>query len=179
MQKFIEGLGDDFQDIKQDLEDKIHIINSIKHKVESTNCDNLTILNTHGDYNVLQCIYNDNRISAVIDFISACRMPIIWEIIRSYSYIDKDVVNGEFNLSRFIDYVNECRKRINLNDDDLKLMPLLYLCQLLTSNFGYKQYVLDTNKVDLLKFGKFRTKLCRYLFNHLDELEYELKTKVH
>ena len=47
--------------------------------------------NTHGDFNVLQLIYKNNHINSVIDFVSACNMPVVWELIRSYSYIDKNV----------------------------------------------------------------------------------------
>ena len=31
----------------------------------------------------------------------------MWEIIRSYTYIDKDVKNGEMNIDTFIEYVRE------------------------------------------------------------------------
>lgn len=178
MNSFINGLTDEFQDIKKDIKDKLNILKQIKPQVANYDFNNLTIVNTHGDYNVLQFIYNQNKVSAVIDFISACKMPIVWEIIRSYSYIDKDVKNGEFNISHFIDYVNEFTKKIKLTKEDLELMPLIYLCQLLTSNFGYKQYVLDTNKKDLLEFGRFRTKLCRFLFDNLERLKNELLNKV-
>ena len=45
-------------------------------------------MNTHGDYSIQQLIYNKERI-AVLDFETAKKMPIVWEIMRSYSYIDK------------------------------------------------------------------------------------------
>jgi Ser/Thr protein kinase RdoA (MazF antagonist) len=178
MQKFIQNLGEEFVDIKNDISSKLDILKQIKPQIKDCDFNSLTILNTHGDYNVLQFIYNQNKVTAVIDFISACKMPIVWEIIRSYSYIDKDAKNGEFNITHFIDYVCEFSKTIKLTKTDLELMPILYLCQLLTSNFGYKQYVLDTNKKDLLEFGKFRTNLCRYLFNNLDNLKEELLSNV-
>ena len=178
MKSFVENLSEEFKDIKQDILDKLNILKQIKSQFKNYKFDELTIVNTHGDYNVLQFIYNQNKVSAVIDFISACKMPIVWEIIRSYSYIDKDVKNGEFNMANFIDYVNEFTKTIKLTKLDLELMPVLYLCQLLTSNFGYKQYVSDINKKDLLEFGRFRTKLCRYLFNNLETLKTELLSKV-
>ena len=60
-------------------------------------------------------------------------------------------------------------------------MAYLYLIQILSSNFGYKQYVHDHEKTSLLNFGFYRTNICRFLFknvqviaNRLDsELQYE------
>ena len=59
----------------------------------------MSIMNSHGDYSVQQLIYNNEKETSVIDFESAKRLPIMWEIIRSYTYIDKDVKNGEMNIS--------------------------------------------------------------------------------
>ena len=57
----------------------------------------MTIMNSHGDYSVQQLIYNDNSKTTVIDFETAKKLPIIWEVLRSYSYIDeeaKDLVHN-------------------------------------------------------------------------------------
>jgi len=156
--------------IKKDFEEKISMINDIKDKINFSNIKKLTIVNTHGDYNVLQFIYKDGKINSVLDFASACRMPIIWEIIRSYSYIDSDIKNGEFNLDTFIDYVKAINKYISLNKYDIKYMPYLYLIQILCSDYGYKQYIYDHEKTNLLIFAFFRTNIARYLFKRSDEI---------
>ena len=44
-------------------------------------------------YNVLQSIYEKEHIKAIIDFASVAKLPIVWEIIRSYSYLDKEAKN--------------------------------------------------------------------------------------
>lgn len=93
--------------IKRDLEEKINMIKGISEENIFINTKKLTIKNTHGDFNVLQFIYKNDHINSVIDFVSACRMPIVWELIRSYSYIDKNVKNGIFNLDTFTDYIKE------------------------------------------------------------------------
>ena len=93
--------------IKRDLEEKINMIKNISKENIFIDTKKLTIKNTHGDFNVLQFIYKNNHINSVIDFVSACRMPIVWELIRSYSYIDKNVKNGIFNLDIFTDYIKE------------------------------------------------------------------------
>lgn len=150
--------------IKEDILEKIDMINKIKNN-DYSDMSKLTVLNTHGDYNVLQFIYKNGKINAVIDFVSSCRMPIVWEIIRSYSYIDKDAFNGEFNIDTFLEYVKTVNKYIKLNKYDIEYMPYLYLIQILNSTFGYKQYIYS-NDIKLLNFAFFRTNLCRYLFNN-------------
>ena len=52
-----------------------------------------------------------------------------------------------------------------LNKYDLKYMPYVYLVQILNSTYGYKQYLNDGN-LELLKFGKERTNICRYLMKN-------------
>ena len=111
-------------------------------------------------------MYKNKKIKTVIYTVSACKMPIVWELIRSYSYIDKDAKDGKFNLDTFVNYVKVFNKYIKLNKYDLKYMAHLYLIQILNSNFGYKQYIYNHENKELLKFGFLRTNICRYLFNN-------------
>ena len=100
------------------------------------------------------------------DFVSACKMPIVWEVIRSYSYIDPKAKPGKIDINNLVSYVKEFTNYVSLNEYDIKYMPYLYLIQLLSSTFGYKQYISDNSKVSLLEFALFRTRLCRYLFDN-------------
>jgi hypothetical protein len=93
-------------------------------------------------------------------------MPIVWEIIRSYSYIDSDAKNGKFNLDHLVEYVKTVNKHVPLNKYDIEYMPYVYLLQLLNSTYGYKQYINDPRKIGLLEFGYFRTNICKYLFEN-------------
>ena len=151
--------------IKKDLEEKLTMLESIKDK-DFSDMEKLTVKNTHGDYNLLQFIYKDGKVKAVIDFVSACKMPIVWELIRSYSYVDSDAKDGEFNLDHFIEYVKTFNNYIKLNKYDLEFMPYIYLIQILTSTYGYKQYIKDHKKLSLLEFGFLRTNICRYLYRN-------------
>ena len=139
-----------------DLEFKINVAEELLETFDFNIIDKMTIKNTHGDYSVQQLIYNDENGTTVIDFETAKIMPIVWEIMRSYSYVDKEAVDGELN--------------IKLNNYDLKYAAHLYLIQLIASVFGYKQFNDDYTKKTLLEFALFRTKLCRYLYNHLDDI---------
>ena len=161
-------------EIVKDLKDKIEMLKKVKKDGTFKKATNVTIKKTHGDYNVLQFIYNDKgKIKAVIDFVNAGEMPIVWEIARSYNYIDKDCKNGEVNIDHLVMYVNEYLKYSKLNKDDLKYLPYVYLVQVLSSTYGYKEYLKNSN-VNLLRFGKERTDICRYLIKNAKEISERL-----
>jgi len=157
--------------ITKDLNDKIMMLEKIRDNYNFNDIDKLTCLNTHGDYNVLQFIYKEEKINAIIDFVSACKMPIVWEVIRSYTYIDKACKDGEINIDNLKDYVEEFNEYIKLNEYDFKYLSVLYLIQILNSDYGYKQYINDNSKTELLEFGFFRTNLCRNLYENNSKIE--------
>ena len=152
--------------------------NYIKEKFDFSIISKMSIMNSHGDYSVQQLIYNNEKETSVIDFESAKRLPIMWEIIRSYTYIDKDVKNGEMNIDTFVEYVNEISKYVELNEFDLKYCAYIYLIQIVGSLYGYKQYNENYEQTELLNFAIFRTNLCRYLYEHLDEIGTRLEKEV-
>lgn len=164
--------------IIKDLSDKIDMLNGVRGKYNIEDITKTTFKNSHGDYNVLQFIYCGNKIKAIIDFATACKMPIIWEIIRAYSLIDKDCDGGSLNIEHLILYIKEFCKYVKLNKYDLKYMVIVYLTQLLNSDFGYKQYIEDNSKKDLLNYAFFRTNLCRFLFKNEQEITKRLLTEV-
>ena len=154
------------REIIKDLKDKIDMLNEMKKDGTFKKATNVTIKKSHGDYNVLQFIYNDDgKIKAIIDFVNAGEMPIVWEIARSYNYIDEYCKKGEFNIDHLVMYVKEYLKYSKLNKDDLKYLPYVYLVQVLSSAYGYKEYLKSGNE-DLLRFGKERTNICRYLMKN-------------
>lgn len=159
-----------YPQIYKDLTDKISMLKYIKDNIDLSNTDKITIMNTHGDYSVLQFIYKNDKINAIIDFVSACKMPVVWEVIRSYSYIDEKAKDGILEVNNLTQYVKCFANYVQLNNYDLKYMSYLYLIQLLTSTYGYKQYLRDNTKIDLLEFAYFRTKLCRYLFDNANQI---------
>lgn len=152
--------------IIKDLKAKIDMINNISTKIDLYNFNKLTYKNTHGDYSVMQFIYKNDKINAIIDFVSACNMPIVWEVIRSYSYIDENAKSGVFDIDIFVCYVKEFCKYVKLNKYDIENMVNIYLLQILTSNYGYKQFLNDRNNCSLLEFAFFRTNICRYLYKN-------------
>ncbi len=159
--------------IIKDLNEKLNIFEEILHKYDFENIEKVTVKKTHGDYSVMQFIYEHNEIKAILDFEGAAALPVVWEIIRSYSYIDEKCQNGVLDLQNLILYIKEYMKYSPLNKYDLQYMPYIYLLQLLNSPFGYKEY-LYSGDLKLLEFGQKRTELCRYLANNSEMISQKL-----
>ena len=170
-QKLLQKVSaDTYPQIYRDLTDKIFMLKYVRDNLDFRDMDKLTVMNTHGDYSVLQFMYKDGKINAIIDFVSACKMPIVWEVIRSYSYIDPKAKKGKIDIDNLVQYVKRFTNYIELNKYDFKFMSYLYLVQLLGSTFGYKQYIADNSKTSLLDFAFFRTSLCKYLFENAEKI---------
>ncbi|MGM9876506.1 MAG: phosphotransferase [Bacilli bacterium] len=170
-QKLLQKVSaDTYPQIYRDLTDKIFMLEYVRDNLDFRDMDKLTVMNTHGDYSVLQFMYKDGKINAIIDFVSACKMPIVWEVIRSYSYIDPKAKKGKIDIDNLVQYVKRFTNYIELNKYDFKFMSYLYLVQLLGSTFGYKQYIADNSKTSLLDFAFFRTSLCKYLFENAEKI---------
>ena len=161
-----------------DLDFKINIAKELELNFNFDVIDKMTIINSHGDYSVQQLIYNDENETTIIDFETAKKMPIVWEVIRSYSYVDKESIDGELNIDTLIEYFKEFSKYLKLNKYDLKYAGHLYLLQLVASVFGYKQFNDNYENTQLLHFAIFRTKLCRYLYKHLEEISNRLEKEI-
>jgi len=139
--------------------------------------DKLTCRNSHGDYNILQFICGPSSVKALIDFSAACVLPVVWEIIRSYTYADPECINSQINISNLKSYVLLYLKSGGeLTQYDLEMMPHLKHFQLLRSRYGYKEYlILNTeNREQLINFGFWRTNICRWLEQHGEFLSQEL-----
>lgn len=161
-----------------DLDEKINISKELLNKFDFNFLDKITITNSHGDYCLQQLIYNKQNEVTVIDFEKTKSLPIIWEVMRSYSYISKKCKNGEIDIDELVEYVNEFNKYFKLNKFDLKYAPHIYLIQIVRSTFGYREFINDYNQEDLIHFAFFRTNLCRYLYNNLDEISLRLSRDI-
>lgn len=180
IKKGIEKLEKLKSSIKNDNKYKKQIIDDIDYKIKISkefinNFDfsiikKLTMLNSHGDFCTQQLIYHDTEEPTIIDFEKAKKLPIVWEIMRSYSYADKEIKNGNINTNTLSDYFKEVTKYIKLNQYDLKYAPYVYLLQLISSTFGYKEYNNDYSQIELIEFAFFRTRLCKSLHDNLEEI---------
>lgn len=168
--KNIKGDNEYKEQFIEDFNDKISIAIVLINQFDFGIIRRLSIMNTHGDYSIQQLIYGEGKPATVIDFETAKKMPIVWEIVRSYSYVDKNAEGGKIDIDNLIQYFKEVSKYVELNEYDLKFAPHIYLMQLIGSTFGYREYNKDYSKKDLLKFALFRTNLCRSLYSNLDKI---------
>lgn len=141
------------------LKNKNRVVNTILYekkemleealKFDFSGLNYVTVMNSHGDYNSSQFIYDNNyKIRAVIDFLSAKRVPISWELIRSYIYMDSSYDNGSFDVEGLILYLKYFNNKKVLNIFDLENMCLIYYMFLINSFFGVEQVI--NNKIEYL-----------------------------
>lgn len=170
LKKELKGDNKYKKQIEEDIDHKIKISKEIEENFDFDSIKKLTMLNSHGDFCTQQLIYNDKKEPTIIDFEKAKKLPIVWEIMRSYSYIDKEAQDGNINIDTLVDYFKVFTKYIKLNQYDLKYASYIYLLQLVSSIYGYKEYNDDYNQKELLEFAFFRTKLCNFLYEHLEQI---------
>lgn len=163
-------------DLKKELLDacKIKIELLSKFDMKHLNFMKLGKVNSHGDYNNLQLICDENlsHVKAVIDFSSAACVPAVWEIIRSYSYGCKDCKKADFidvfNLKKYVDRYLAFNE---LTLFDVSNMAGFYYYNLLRSAFG-----LNAKDKNTIEFAIWRTKMCRYLsesYRDIDDFLYQ------
>ena len=155
--------------IKKDIIDRLKIVSELE-KINFSEMKNLTMKNCHGDFSIMQFIYEDEKVVAVLDFAKARKMPVAWEIIRSYTYIDEKCKDGEIDIENLVEYVKEVMKYIKLGKIDLKWMAYFYLVQLVSSPFGYNEYLRNNELTNLLEFAFWRCKMSRNLYARVEEV---------
>lgn len=89
--------------------------------------------------------------------------------IRILEKIEKEF---DFRIVKklLVDYFKEFTKYISLNEYDLKYVFYLYLLQLASSTYGYKEYNDDYSQKELLDFAFFRTDLCKKIYENLETI---------
>ncbi len=162
--------------IVEDIKWKIQMMPTLKSM--KMDFDGLTRRNSHGDYNTYQWICDNEKIKAVIDFGSCSNLPVIWELIRSYTYGAEACWNGgKIDVAFYCEYLRHYLKENTLSENDLKYGFEFYYYTLLPSCFGYKQYISDyiEGKYNpLIEFALWRTNMCRYLCEHAKALDQQV-----
>lgn len=162
--------------IEMDIIFKKELLAKLNKNINAEDIKNITHKVSHGDYSVLQFIYdNEDNIRVILDFIKTKKLPIVWEIARSYSYIDKDAKEGKINIENLVEYTKKVAEFTELNEYDLKYLPYVYLIQLARSTFGYSEYFKNIeNKDEYLEFAFYRSNICRDLYKKADEISKKL-----
>lgn len=100
----------------------------------------LTHVNSHGDFTVNQILCDNDRITGVIDWTSACVHPVVWELTRSYFYASPDCANGCWSESGLRAYISAYDAVRPLTANDRAAILDVYLYQLLVCDY-YAQYL--------------------------------------
>ena len=146
------------EDIVNILKDKIKYLDILEK--QPLDMDKFTYVNSHGDYNHLQLLLsNEGEIKYVVDFSRVAKVPAIWEIIRFYSYADPKCKNYFFDDEYFAKLIEEYEKYIKLSEYDKKNIYIMYAMQILSSHFGYKQYI-EKGSENSVSFAIWRVKFA-------------------
>ena len=155
-----KAAGED--DVAADVEFRL----SRLHKLQEQSYDyaRFTRGNTHGDYKISQIVCREGHIAAIIDWTSACRHPLCWEVIRSYAHAAPEGARGAIDSEGLRDYLAEYTRYAPLTDYDLRMMPYFYRDQLLACDY-YGQYYASKgqNRMDYLAQARFATGVLRVM----------------
>lgn len=130
----------------------------------------LTYSNSHGDFWLSQIIENDTQLT-VIDWTSACRLPICLEIMYSYVTADPECANGTIHYDRLKRYIGCYSKHFQLNAYEIKMMPYIFYHQQIMCHYPPPyDAVPDTYKPICALINKFTD----WLFENVDILSAKL-----
>lgn len=136
----IDNIKDDenYELLKEILEYRKSKLDDVYEDMEMFN--NITYGLSHNDYSKRQLIYN--RGLYVVDFSSSDIVPLAWEVIRSFILSTEACKNGKpFDIELFEKYVDVYLQFLELTEDDIKAMPYLMMKQLVSSNYGFMEYI--------------------------------------
>ena len=160
--------------IRKQLKDKEDFLKFIK-TINKNELMNITYKNSHGDYTHFQFIYDESyNIKVTLDFITAKKMPLIYELVRSFIYLDPSYKNGEFDIKGLIRYIAEFNHIINLNEYDLLHLVDVYFIEITKSIFGYKQYI-ENKRYDYLNLGINMYKQAKFIYENYDYIKNMVK----
>ena len=80
--------------------------------------------------------------------------------------------NAKIDLQDLRHYVKAYCEYFPLSEKDLNAMLYVYVFQLLRSTYGYKEYLLSDSedREGLISFAFWRTKICKEVLGHIDEI---------
>ncbi len=85
----------------------------------------LTYANSHGDFNICQLVVAGREV-AVIDWASACKLPVCLEVMTSFVFASEKCANGAIDEAGLKRYIGQYTKYFPLSDYDLRVMPYVF-----------------------------------------------------
>ena len=129
--------------------------------------DRLTYANSHGDFHIGQIIVKDHDIT-VIDWSSACRLPVCLDVITSYVFASPDCSEGAVDVEGLNRYIRAYTKHFPLTEYDIEAMPyVLYFWHCICN---YRPDELASIAEKYQPIATLIQKLLNWLYVHVEEL---------
>ena len=131
----------------------------------------LTYANSHGDYHIGQAIIQNNDF-IVVDWSSACRLPICLDVVTSYVFSSPTCANGEIDADGLKKYIRQFTEKFPLTEYDIKAMPyVLYYWHCMCN---YRPDELGDIPDSYKAIAKLINNFLNWLYDNVDELSEEL-----
>ena len=133
--------------------------------------DKLTYSNSHGDFHIGQAIVTHHDIT-VIDWTSACCLPICLEVITSFVFAHPGCSEGSIDAAELKNYICTFSKHFPLSEYDIKAMPYVLYFWHCMCNYRPDEYADMAESYQPI--AKLINNLLDWLYDHVDELSRSL-----
>lgn len=139
--------------------------------------DRLTYANSHGDFHIGQAIVKGQNIT-VIDWASACRLPIVLDIATSYVFASPRCSEGAVDAEGLSRYIRTYTKHAPLTEYDIQALPYVLYFWYCICNYSPRELASIASSDHLS--GNYQPiaaliqKLLSWLYEHVEELTDEL-----
>lgn len=139
--------------------------------------DRLTYANSHGDFHIGQAMVKDQDLT-VIDWASACRLPIVLDIATSYVFASPRCIEGAVDAEGLSRYIRTYTKHAPLTEYDIQALPYVLYFWYCICNYSPRELASIASSDHLS--GNYQPiaalikKLLGWLYEHVEELSDEL-----
>ncbi len=133
--------------------------------------DRLTYANSHGDYHIGQAIVQDRSLT-VVDWSSACRLPLCFEVVTSYVFASPSCADGAIDAAGLRRYIRTFAKHVPLTTYDVQAMPYVLYFWHTMCNYRPNEYAALADSYRPI--ARLIRALLNDLFHRADTLASEL-----
>ncbi len=131
----------------------------------------LTYTNSHGDYHIGQAIIHNNDFT-VVDWSSACRLPICLDVITSYVFSSPTCDAGEIDADGLKKYIRQFTEKFPLTEYDIKTMPYVLYYWHCMCNYRPDEFVDIPDSYKAI--AKLINNFLNWLYDNVEELSKKL-----
>jgi Ser/Thr protein kinase RdoA (MazF antagonist) len=135
----------------------------------------LTYANSHGDYHIGQLIVSNKDVT-VIDWASACRLPVCLEVATSYVFASPLCCDGNIDEDDLATYISTYTRYFPLSEYDIKMMP--YVLYFWHSMCNYSPDELLNIPESYISIASLIQKMLTWLYDNADKLSKAVYKKV-